>query len=242
MAGKTEWDDQMIRLGHMKAPEPTVTEEDLIEMIENAAKAYSREPTREEKLEKSTLEELDELEDEEEDEVLDRYRQKRIQEMKEAAVKNRYGKVLDIKAPEWKHQVTEAPKDLYVVVHLYKSWKPECQIVGQHLDQMANKHKGVKFLRAISDETIPNYPDKNVPTILVYKNGDIQCQMIGLKQMGGKDNSYVSLEAFEFQLAKLSNAFETDLDRSVLDANRQTKFSRKGKTDRWSDSDSDLDL
>ena len=39
------------------------------------------------------------------------------------------------------------------------------------------QYKDVKFLRAVSDETIPNYPDKNLPTLLIYKGGDIVCQV-----------------------------------------------------------------
>tara|TARA_R110002050_G_scaffold100296_5_gene207608 strand:+ start:965 stop:1369 length:405 start_codon:yes stop_codon:yes gene_type:complete len=43
-------------------------------MLEKAAKEYTKEPSKEEKLEKATLDELDELEDDEDDEILEKYR------------------------------------------------------------------------------------------------------------------------------------------------------------------------
>jgi hypothetical protein len=64
----------------------------------------------------------------------------------------------------------------------------------------------VKFLRAISDETIPNYPDKNLPTILVYKKGEIKCQMIGLVQLGGTEKD-LTVEELEFQLGVLGGTW-----------------------------------
>ena len=51
-----------------------MTEEDIISMIDSAAKDYSREPTKEERLEKATIDELDELEDDEDDLILEMYR------------------------------------------------------------------------------------------------------------------------------------------------------------------------
>ena len=43
-------------------------------MIEKAAQDYTKEPSKEEKLEKATLDELDELEDDEDDAILQKYR------------------------------------------------------------------------------------------------------------------------------------------------------------------------
>ena len=68
------------------------------------------------------------------------------------------------------------------------------------------QHPDVKFLRAVSDETIPNYPDKNLPTILVYKKGEIKCQMIGLVQLGGTEKD-VTVEELDFQLGALGGTW-----------------------------------
>lgn len=44
---------------------------------------------------------------------------------------------------------------------------------------MALKYPTVKFLKAISTTCVPNYPDKNLPTIFVYYEGLLKSQIIG---------------------------------------------------------------
>lgn len=53
------------------------------------------------------------------------------------------------------------------------------------LTELAKKYPQSKFVKIISTECIPNYPDKNVPTVLIYK--DTQClqHLIGLAPFGG---------------------------------------------------------
>jgi hypothetical protein len=50
---------------------------------------------------------------------------------------------------------------------------------------LARKFPATKFLKSISTLCIPNYPDKNVPTIFVYHNGDLKKQWIGPFAFGG---------------------------------------------------------
>ena len=42
----------------------------------------------------------------------------------------------------------------------------------------------VKFLKSISTTCIPNFPDKNLPTIFVYFEGDMRRQFIGAAEFG----------------------------------------------------------
>lgn len=72
-------------------------------------------------LEDKSLDELDELEDEEDERVLQEYRQKRIQEMKELANKSKYGEVQEISAADYVQEVNNAGEDVWVILHLYKS-------------------------------------------------------------------------------------------------------------------------
>lgn len=48
------------------------------------------------------------------------FRKKRLEEFKQAAMKNKYGQVINISEPDWKKEVTSAPEDIFVVVNLYK--------------------------------------------------------------------------------------------------------------------------
>ena len=57
--------------------------------------------------------------------------------------------------------------------------------MNQHLEYLARKFPETKFLKSISSLCIPNYPDKNLPTIFVYHEGDMKKQWVGLLAFGG---------------------------------------------------------
>jgi len=50
---------------------------------------------------------------------------------------------------------------------------------------LASKFPEVKFLKSVSSVCIPNYPDKNLPTIFIYNEGDMKKQFIGPIEFGG---------------------------------------------------------
>ena len=54
------------------------------------------------------------------------------------------------------------------------------------MTKVALKFKATKFVKIESTKCIANYPDKNVPTLLLYKDGDLRQQMLGLANMGGR--------------------------------------------------------
>jgi len=51
--------------------------------------------------------------------------------------------------------------------------------------ELAKKFGDVKFCQIRGDLCIEGYPDKNTPTILVYKDGDIKKQIVTLKELQG---------------------------------------------------------
>jgi len=190
MGEATEWDDILVKHG---IKEPTVKQEDLESLIIESAEAY-QDRRKNEKLEKATLEELDELEDDEDERALAEYRRKRIEEMKQQALKNRFGELISISEPEYKDAVTEASNDFYVVVFLFKSGIPYCQLLEQKLRPIASKFKATKFVKIRSEEAIHNYPDKNLPTLLVYHKGDIVKTVITLAPLGGESVTSADIE------------------------------------------------
>lgn len=69
---------------------------------------------------------------------------------------------------------------------LFLSYRiPLCSLINQHFSRLARKFPDVKFIKAISTTCIPNYPDRNLPTIFVYLEGDIKAQFIGPLVFGG---------------------------------------------------------
>lgn len=62
---------------------------------------------------------------------------------------------------------------------------PLCNLVDQHLRNLARKFAHVKFISGAASVCIPNYPDKNVPTLLLYKAGQLLKQWVGPAEVGG---------------------------------------------------------
>lgn len=60
-----------------------------------------------------------------------------------------------------------------------------CLLVNQHLSLLARKFPETKFLKAIVNSCIEHYHDNCLPTIFVYKNGQIEGKFIGIIECGG---------------------------------------------------------
>lgn len=54
------------------------------------------------------------------------------------------------------------------------------------LDVLAERFPATKFLRIISTQCIPQYPDRNLPTVLVYKDTKCVETLMGLLPYGGR--------------------------------------------------------
>jgi hypothetical protein len=52
------------------------------------------------------------------------------------------------------------------------------------LEELAVKYPGTKFVKIVSTDCIPNYPDHNLPTLLVYNNGAVKANYAGLRSFG----------------------------------------------------------
>ncbi|KAK4818394.1 hypothetical protein QYF61_012315 [Mycteria americana] len=87
---------------------------------------------------------------------------------------------------------------------------PMCLLVNEHLSLLARKFPEVKFLKATVNSCIQNYYDRYLPTILVYKTGEIKGRFIGVAECGG---IYLKVEELEWKLAEVG-AIETDLEEN----------------------------
>ncbi|XP_057536436.1 uncharacterized protein LOC130814333 [Amaranthus tricolor] len=52
------------------------------------------------------------------------------------------------------------------------------------LEELARRYPATKFVKIISTYCIPNYPDCNLPTLLVYNNGAVKANYVGLHSFG----------------------------------------------------------
>jgi hypothetical protein len=231
----TQWNDALRKHGiipQKPKPEVEITEEQILSMVEGVVD--ERTGRKGQDLSKKTMDELDELEDDEEEAILLQYKQKRLLEMKAEMAKSRFGEVYEITAAEYVDAINKAGKDVWVVLHLYKQGIPMCSLLNQYMSQMAVKFPSTKFVKSISTVCIPNYPDKNVPTIFIYFEGQMKKQYIGQDSLRGMR---LTIEEFEYVLG-LSGAVKTTIEKDPRPKIKDEMMSRLGGG-RKDDSDSD---
>lgn len=140
--------------------------------------------------------------------MLEIYRQQRINEMKLERLANRFGELAEIKKADWIPEViayekiqcynwgiwltasfwdkvTESSQRCSVVVHLYSDSLVECDLMNEVLTALAKKFPYVKYLKIKSNQAVENWPDRNLPTLFVYKDGELKFQALTLNEFGG---------------------------------------------------------
>lgn len=206
----TEWNDILRSKGIIPEKEdPGITEDDLVNMVEKTIEEKSRGKA----FDDMGLDELDEIEDdidEDDERMFEEYRRQRMAEMQTAQRLARYGTVTDITKEDWVREVNKAGDGVWVVLHVYKQGIPLCTLLNNHLNILAQKCPQTKFLRSISSVCIPNYPDKNLPTIFIYYEGDMKKQWVGPIAFGGMN---LKQDELEWMLAQ-TGAVKTDLEEN----------------------------
>ncbi|KAH0829351.1 hypothetical protein AYO21_05755 [Fonsecaea monophora] len=186
----TEWNDILRKHGIIpeKEPDPEpIIQEALLEAVKKA---------HENRLEDKDLDELHDLEDEEDEAFLESYRRKRLAEIQSLQKKSLYGQVFPLQKPDYARDVTEESSKAFVLVNLTASLgtNVESRVLSEIWRQAARKFGDVKFCEIRADLCIEGYPEKNTPTILVYKDGDIKRQIITLGQLNGVRTNLKDLE------------------------------------------------
>ncbi|MDI1487022.1 MAG: Proteolipid protein 2 [Ramalina farinacea] len=186
----TEWNDILRKHGVIpeKPPSPTP-------MIQEALREAQKE-AHENRLEDKDLDELNDLEDEEDEAFLDQYRQQRLAELSEVSNASIFNQVYHLQKPDYSKDVTEASHNAFVFVHLTSSLGTniESRVLTELWREMARTFGDIKFCEIKADMCIENYPERNTPTILVYKDGDIKRQIVTLIELGGARTSMKDLE------------------------------------------------
>lgn len=115
---------------------------------------------------------------------------------------SKFNQVYPLQKPDYSRDVTEASKDAFVFVNLTSSLgtNTESRLVTELWRQLAQKFGDVKFCEIRANLCIEGYPEKNTPTILVYKDGDITKQIVTLKEMRG---AHTTIEGMRKNLSPL---------------------------------------
>jgi hypothetical protein len=188
----TEWNDILRAKGIIPEREPSPTP-----MIQEALE-QARALAHENRLEGKELDELDELEDEEDEDFLDSYRQKRAAEIAHLVTASVYNQVYAVQKPEWSVEVTEESKKAWVLVLLTSSsgTNVESRLLIECWRELARKFGEIKFCQIQGDLCIEGYPDRNCPTVLVYKDGDVRRQIVTLRELRGDQTRTEGESAF----------------------------------------------
>ena len=87
---------------------------------------------------------------------------------------------------DYAREVTEASNSAFVLVNLTSmGGNVESRVLTELWRQLAAKFGDIKFCEIRADMCIEGYPEKNTPTILVYKDTEIKRQLITLQQLKG---------------------------------------------------------
>lgn len=190
----TEWNDILRQHGVIpeRPPSPMTQLEDALE--------DTLRKQQDNRLEDKNLSELEELEDEEDEAFFEFYKQKRIAEIKKMQEKAKFGQVFHVSKHEYNEEITRCSKGeddgnkVYVFVHLSSEGKLQSRLLSALFQQAALKFPDLKFVEIPANRAIEEYPESNIPTLLVYYGGDVLEKFITLLELGGNSTTLADLE------------------------------------------------
>ncbi|KAJ5552209.1 hypothetical protein N7494_001587 [Penicillium frequentans] len=194
----TEWNDILRQHGIIpekpKDPEPLIQE----------ALIAAQHRAHENRLEDKDLDELDALEEEEDEGFLEQYRdsQKRLAELHTLQKTSNFNQKVD-----YGREVTEASKEAFVLVNLTSQGaNVESRVLTELWRHLASKFGDIKFCEIRADMCIEGYPERNTPTILVYKDTEIRRQLVTLRELKGVRTKLEDLEQLLIEIGALKES------------------------------------
>jgi hypothetical protein len=121
-------------------------------------------------------------------------------------------------------------KGPYIVIHLFATGNPQCDLMDQFCGTLSDRHKELKFLRILGTNAIKGLPEKNCPTLLVYKDGEL------FKQFGSMGN--VTIDKLEWEMAK-QGICETKLKSDPMGKKKDDSIAKGWEKKKGHDSDED---
>merc|ERR1719361_2777112 len=132
---------------------------------------------------------------EEDEEALLRYKMQKMQILRDNQA--RYGNTMELTAWTFEKEVDQAPKNVFVVVHVYQDYMERCARMNYAIARIAKSYPHIKFLRARSDRLgLDTYPEIGLPTFIVFKNGQQLQNHIAVHELIGCPFEVKDVEAF----------------------------------------------
>ncbi|KAK9322607.1 thioredoxin-like protein [Lipomyces orientalis] len=189
----TEWND--ILRAHGIIPERPPSPSQVIDEAIDRAREYQEQHRLSDKSDSELSALEDEANNSSEDEFIAAYRRKRLQELAQLQVqRQKFGRVFPVSKPEYQKEVTEASTECFVVVHLSLQQNLQSKLLGGLFLRASEKFGEIKFVDIPGSRAIEGYPDRNCPTLLVYKDTDVKKQYVTLRLIGGDSMRMEDLE------------------------------------------------
>jgi hypothetical protein len=100
----------------------------------------------------------------------------------------------------------------------------ESRILTELWRELARKYADIKFCEIRGDLCIEGYPERNCPTILVYKDGDIRRQLVTLRELQGVRTSLRDLEMFLVDVGAIE-----EMDMRLREGNEEEEGETNGR-------------
>jgi hypothetical protein len=238
----TEWEDAQRKFGNWKPLEEEEEEEEEEREKDDLREIQASVPA---KTNGSDDDEDESDEDEDDEAFMKSYREKRISELKQESEffnnnNNNNNKKDDgatlktvrlITREEWTREVTKLSRTNPVLVLLTRENNADCYPLERVVEDLAYKYRAseTKFRRAEARDIIPNYPERNVPTIILYRNGDVVENIVGIEQFGGRNG--VNPETVKRRVRMTAKASEFLMDEREAEE-KESERQRKIREER----------
>eukprot|EP00670_Eutreptiella_braarudii_P007333 CAMPEP_0174287258 /NCGR_PEP_ID=MMETSP0809-20121228/15087_1 /TAXON_ID=73025 ORGANISM="Eutreptiella gymnastica-like, Strain CCMP1594" /NCGR_SAMPLE_ID=MMETSP0809 /ASSEMBLY_ACC=CAM_ASM_000658 /LENGTH=232 /DNA_ID=CAMNT_0015383723 /DNA_START=18 /DNA_END=713 /DNA_ORIENTATION=+ len=221
----TEWSDIQYKFGNKVGKyadpelEQKILEQRLKQTVDDFVENFNPNDYK-------TLEEVEaELEESyDDDRELERLRAQRIAEMQQQAQAPSFGVVRRIEKSDYVAQVNNAGDGIPVVLLLMLPQHHDCLRLKRSFEEIAAKHMGTKFLEIISTECIPNFPERQLPCVIIYKDGSLVKQLTGLNSWGGEK---FTTDDVLYELHKMGVVNDADVAADLQDKDAQQEPNLK---------------
>ncbi|CAB9525254.1 Phosducin-like protein 3 [Seminavis robusta] len=246
----TEFDDALIRRGVVTLEQAIGgkgASESEAQRLAALARSSKENPDKSTTVNNSDVDSDDEFLDD--DDFMAQYRAKRLAELKQgeqhatqsSKKSTTFGQVVPIQRPEWSRQVNDASHNAWVVVTLTSSSHSEITApIESTIDSLATQCPSVKFVTIPSTSAIANWPDSNLPSIFIYRDGKMAQELVQMKQIWTPlklVEELASAGGVEFPAEEIENVKEYN---AKLNQDRQYTLRRQLQMEDYEEEDDDL--
>lgn len=136
--------------------------------------------------------------DEDELRIMEEYKQKRMLQLQQEIMQ--FGSVRELTCKNMPEVVDSVPGYTFCVLHLYQPYVEPCVRLNFALDAIAPKYPYVSFCKMIATLAIPDFDERGLPAVLIFRGGkQIKTLIRIISDLG---NTFTDLQVVKW-LAKL---------------------------------------